>query len=228
MSMWVAGGLAVASMAVSVAGQNSAAKAGGKQASRTINQQNMQSVADNEAVVRSNMQSIVRTNYKAGMLNMQLGLRKKQLLQEGHSVTAQTQQVLGAANVNAAAAGSVGSSVDAVVNDITMKAGEAQAQLRENYNQELTNFNNELESIALNNDGAIQSARKYESFGAPEGPSSAQMWGTALMAGAGTFMSLYGQKSQNLNLGTTGSMAQQQLSTGYRGDINMGSTRGFA
>lgn len=209
MSMWVSGGLAVASMAVSVAGQNAGAKASGAASTRSINAQNAASVAENEAVVKANTNNIIRSHYKAGMMNMQLGLRKKQLIQEGHSATVQAQQVLGAANANAAAAGNVGSSVDAVIGDINMKLGEAQATGRENYNNELTNFNNELEALAYNSEGAIQAGRAYNNFGAPSGPSSGQMWGTALMAGAQTFMSLYGSRRMSLD---TGSPAGGQFS----------------
>ena len=218
MSMWVAGGMAVASVAASLYSSNSAAKSSAKQAGAM-------SKAENEAVIRSNMQSVVRNNYKAGMMNMQLGLRKKQLAQEGHSITVESSKMLGAATANASAAGNVGSSVDAIITDINMKTGEAQAQQRENYQGELTNFNNELEALSLSAEGEVQRAKQYEY----NGPSSGQMWGQALMAGASSFMNTYGAKALSLNTGTqsgTTAAGLTKASSGYMVTLPSGTRLG--
>jgi len=144
---------------------------------------------------------MIRNSYKVGMMNLQLGLQKKQAIAQGHDTSVQAQSVLGAVNANAAAAGTVGSSVDAIQNDVQMKWGEAQAQQRENHELDIINFNNELEAISASAEGEVQYSRNYEYTG----PSSSQMWGSALLAGASTYMQVYGQKKMALNLGSSSS-----------------------
>lgn len=207
MSMYIAGGMAVASVAASLYSSNQAGKSAAKAGSAA-------SKAENEAVIRSNMQSVVRNNYKAGMMNMQAGLRKKQSVQQGHDITAQATAVTGAATANQAASGNIGASVDAVLTDIEMKGGEARAQLLENYEADQTNFNNELEALSMSAGGEVQRAKNYEY----NGPSSGAMWGQALLAGASTYMSVYGGKKMSLNLGDASNVTKSVRTPSVAGD----------
>ncbi len=193
---WFAVGAAAVAVAGSLYSSNQAGKSAAKQAGNA-------SRAENEAVVRSNTQSVVRNSYKAGMMNLQQGLMKKQAVQLGYDTSVQAQAALGASSANAAASGTVGASVDAVTNDIGMKWGEALAQQRENYEAELTNFNNELEALAISAEGEVLQSRKYEYVG----PSSGEMLVGAAFAGASSFYSTYGAKRMNLNLGQSGQTA---------------------
>ena len=195
-------------VAGSLYSSNQAAKSSAKQAG-------MMSRADNEAVVRSNTQSMIRNHYKAGMMNLQLGLSKKQAIQEGFDTGIKAQQALGAVNSNQAAAGTVGATADAVTNDIQMRWGEAQAMQRESAEAELTNYNNQLEALSLSADGEVQHERRYEY----NGPSSGEMWTGALLAGLGSFMGTYGAKKMSLNLGQSTAPAAS-LSTGTGGGFN--------
>lgn len=191
MSMWAVGAAAVA-VAGSLHSSSQAGKSAAKQGSAA-------SKAENEAVIRSNTQSMIRNSYKAGMMNLQLGLQKKQAVQQGFDQTVQSQAMLGAATVNQAATGTVGASTDAVLNDIDMKLGEAKAQNRENYEADLTNFNNELEALSVSAEGEVQHARRYEYMG----PSAGEMWTGALLAGVSTYMSVGGAKRMSLNMGSS-------------------------
>lgn len=199
MSMWAVGAAAVA-VAGSLYSSNQAGKSAAKQGSAA-------SKAENEAVIRSNTQSVIRNSYKAGMMNLQLGLQKKQAVQQGFDQTVQGQAMLGAATVNQAAAGTVGASTDAVLNDIDMKLGEAKAQGRENYEADLTNFNNELEALSVSAEGEVQHARKYEYMG----PSSGAMWTGALLAGASAYMSAGGSQRMSLNMGSSSGTTARSL-----------------
>lgn len=190
---WFAVGAAAVAVAGSLYSSNQAGKSAAKQGSAA-------SKAENEAVIRANTQSVIRNSYKAGMMNLQSGLMKKQATQQGYDTSVQAQAALGASSANAAAAGTVGASVDAVQNDINMKWGEAEAQQRENYEAELTNFNNELEALSTSAEGEVQHARRYEYAG----PSGGEMMIGAALAGVSSFYSTYGQKRLNLNLGNTG------------------------
>ena len=199
MSMWAVGAAAVA-VAGSLYSSSQAGKSAAKQGSAA-------SKAENEAVIRSNTQSVIRNSYKAGMMNLQLGLQKKQAVQQGFDQTVQGQAMLGAATVNQAAAGTVGASTDAVLNDIDMKLGEAKAQGRENYEADLTNFNNELEALSVSAEGEVQHARKYEYMG----PSSGAMWTGALLAGASAYMSAGGSQRMSLNMGSSSGTTARSL-----------------
>lgn len=199
MSMWAVGAAAVA-VAGSLYSSNQAGKSAAKQGSAA-------SKAENEAVIRSNTQSTIRNSYKAGMMNLQLGLQKKQAVQQGFDQTVQGQAMLGAATVNQAASGTVGASTDAVLNDIDMKLGEAKAQGRENYEADLTNFNNELEALSVSAEGEVQHARKYEYMG----PSSGAMWTGALLAGASAYMGAGGSQRMSLNMGSSSGTTARSL-----------------
>lgn len=207
---WFAVGAAAVAVVGSVYSSQQAGKSAAKQGSAA-------SKAENEAVIRSNTQSTIRNSYKAGMMNLQLGLRKKQEVQEGYDVSAKAQQALGAVNANAAAAGTVGASVDAIATDVNMKWGEAKATLRENHEQDLTNFNNELEALSVSAEGEVQHARHYEYMG----PSSGEMWTGAALAGVSSFMGTYGMKRMSLNLGSSSGSTASSLSN-VRGGFDTG------
>jgi len=189
MTFWAVGAAAVA-VAGSLYSSNQAGKSAARQGSAA-------SKAENEAVVRSNTQSMVRNSYKAGMMNLQLGLTKKQAIQEGNSTSINARAAMGQVLANQAASGTVGGSADIVANDINMKWGEAKAMQRENYENDLTNFNSELEALAVSAEGEVQHARKYEYMG----PSGGEMMTSAVLAGASSFMGTYGMKAMSLKLG---------------------------
>lgn len=203
MSMWAVGAAAVA-----VVGSLYSSQQAGKSAAK---QGSAASKAENEAVVRANTQSTIRNSYKAGMMNLQLGLRKKQMVQQGFDVTVQGQSMLGAVDANQAAAGTVGASAEAVVTDIKMKQGEAKAQFREQYQADLTNFNNELEALSLSADGEVQHAKQYEYTG----PSSSEMWTGALLAGASAYFGGGGAKRMSLNLGSSAGSTMSNVNSGF-------------
>lgn len=180
----------MAAVGTSLYSSSQAAKAGAKQFGA-------QAKAESESIERANLQNIVRSHYQAGMLNMNLGMEKKQLVQEGFTHTVDYQKMSQAQQANAAASGTVGASVDAVSNDISMKLGEAQAQGRENYEQLLTDYLVQLDMLSTNAEFSTVKAKQYDY----QGPSSSDMWANALLAGTSTFMGTYGARRMDLNLG---------------------------
>lgn len=118
-----------------------------KQARRMANQQNKQVIADNAAVVESNLENTIRTGAAASLLNVRLGQSRKALIQSGFDRTAAAEQALGAVNANAAAAGTVGASVKAVANDVRMKLGEAKAEADDEWDLTKLNFNTDLTNV---------------------------------------------------------------------------------
>lgn len=178
------------SAAVGLYSSSQSASAGAKAASK-------QGQAENAAIAKHNMSQMVRNSYRTGMMNMQLGLQKRQAVQQGFDLTAQAQHALGAATANQAASGTVGASADAVTNDIQMKLGEAQAQQRDDYEMMLTNYNNDLEAMRMNALNDVVDAKEYKY----SGPSRGQMIGSALLGATAQFASGYATKQMSLGLG---------------------------
>lgn len=116
--------------------------------------------ADNKAIAEANLQNTIRTGYKVGLLNVQRAQSKKRAMQAGLGLAQQGQEIMSAATANAAAAGTVGSSVDAVLADIDTKIGDAQAQLDTNFEQESDNFDVQLGDILNAGQAAQQSTAR--------------------------------------------------------------------
>lgn len=206
----------VAVAGISVAGtlysSNRAASSSAKAGQRA-------SDSENNAIAKANMSQIVRNNYRGGMLQMQKGLQKRQAVQQGFDTTVAAQAAMGSATANTAASGNVGASADAVSNDISMKLGEAQGQQAEQYEAMLTNYNTEIDSIRMNALESVVESRKYEYTG----PSSGQMFGSALFAGAVSMGSTYAGQQMKLGLGSTPT-AQNSTMQGFQNTNPYGAT----
>lgn len=202
---WVSIGVAVAGAAVSIYSGNQAAKGQAAQASALSN-------AENNAIAKQNMSQMVRNSYRTGMLNMQLGLQKKQAVQQGFDTSVQFQNIRGAAVSNKEAAGAIGASADAVVTDLEMQYENSKMVQQENFASILDNYNNELDAMRMNALNQVVDAKKYEYHG----PSSGQLIGGALASAAISAAGNYAMRNMSLGLGpragtqvqsTTGTMA---------------------
>lgn len=208
--VWAATGVAVAGMAVSIYSGNQAAKGQAAQASALSN-------AENNAIAKQNMSQMVRNSYRTGMLNMQLGLQKKQAVQQGFDTSVQFQNIRGTAVSNKEAAGAIGASADAVVTDLEMQYDNSKMVQQENFASILDNYNNELDAMRMDALNQVVDAKKYEY----SGPSTGQIVGGALASAAISAAGNYAMRNMSLGLGqragtqvqsTTGTM------TGFRQD----------
>lgn len=190
MSMWVAGGMAVASAAVNIYAGNQAANGQAAQASALSN-------AENNAIAKQNMSQMVRNSYRTGMLNMQLGLQKKQAVQQGFDTSVQFQNIRGSAVSNKEAAGAIGASADAVVTDLEMQYENSKMVQQENFASILDNYNNELDAMRMNALDQVVDVKKYEYHG----PSSGQIVGGALANAAISAAGNYAMRNMSLGLG---------------------------
>lgn len=213
---WFACGAAAITVVSSVAQGNAAASSASKV-----------SVAENEAVIKSNLKNTIRTGYRVGLLNMQRGIAKREAVQQGFEITKQGESALGQVTANAAAAGTIGSSADAVVSDVKQKIGEAEAALQNKSEIDMSNYNTQLENITFEGNQAIQESRKSNI------QSTGDIWGGALMAGASSLASNYamgkflgGTKtpSAGSTVPSTGSFLGSGLSssTGIQTNFNWG------
>lgn len=173
---------------------------------------------DYKANDEQNLMTQVRQNYRMGLMNVQKGLMKREATARGFNTTQQAASFMGTASSNAAAAQVIGASADAVKNDIRMKAGEAQATHEQNYQQQLQNFNSEVEALKLNNETQFQSPKEIltSSTGSLSDPINVGSAGTyqyqspwgAVAAGAGNMLGGYLKNNTSLNLGATPQQTQ--------------------
>jgi hypothetical protein len=141
--------------------------AAGKQEIAGINQNTLQqqqnqvawedNAAANKTIADTNLQNQIRTGYRTGILNVQRGQAAKAAAQSGVNLGKQRLQALGAVNANAAAAGSIGSSVDAVALDIEMQAEQADAGLVEDQRITQSNFDSGMHDIIQAGEDALRS-----------------------------------------------------------------------
>jgi len=140
--------MAAAGMALSVLGAGASAKAAEAQQrvqaanqyqQNLINQEReykqiQQALANqsrqNEALAKADLQSLINTNFTAGLLNLQRALQKQQTASDINRIGKTRLQALASSEVSAAASGTIGASVDAVAGDIELKMGEAEIDAR--------------------------------------------------------------------------------------------------
>ena len=170
------------------------------------------SIAQNQAIAKHNMSQIVRNHYKAGMMNLQYGLQKRQMAQEGFEIGKAAKAALGSVTANQAASGTIGASADAAVNDIQMKLGEAQAAHQDNFEMSVINYNNELDAMRMNALNEVVQEQQYID------KSNKNPWRDALIQGALQLGGAYFQNKMSLGLGpkagsATGSYAASAFKT---------------
>jgi len=209
---WVAVGTAVVGAAASMYSGNQAAKGQAAQASAMSN-------AENAAIAKQNISQMVRNSYRTGLLNLQLGLQKKQAVQEGFNTSVQFRNAMGSVENNAAASGAIGGSADAVVSDLEMQYGNAKVVQEENFASMLDNYNQELEGMRMNALNQVVESKKFEYYG----PSQGQIIGGALVGAAVSAAGNYATRQMTLGLGPSAGTASPVQSTtgtmtGFRTD----------
>lgn len=156
--MLVSAAVSVGSGLLSAGKANAAAQAERKRGLEMEAAQWGQNISTNKAIAEANLQNTIRTGFKVGMLNVQRAQAKKRALQQGFDLSKSVAQATGAATANAAAAGVIGSSVDAVVGDIEQKASDARAQMGEDYAAQSDNFDLQLHDLIVSGQDVLKSA----------------------------------------------------------------------
>lgn len=190
---WFAAGAAVATTLYSV---RSAAKSSAQAAGS-------QSRAEGEAIAKDRLNATIRNSYQTAAAQLQLGLKKRQLAQQGADIRAASLAARGNADLVTAATGSIGASTNAVVSDIDQKTQAALDATRDSFENTLENYNQELAMMVVNTDQSSPTPRQVEY----NGPSSAQMLGGALLTGAGSFASNYAMRKMSLGVGSSANVA---------------------
>lgn len=152
---------------------------------------------EGEAVVKERLNTTIRNSYNTALSQAQLALRKQQLAQAGADTGAAALGVRGDADAMNAASGSIGGSTQAISADIQMKADAAQSRIDAELENAITNYNAELDMMALNTKLSESNVRPVQYTG----PSTGEMLGTAAFVAAGSFASNYAMRQMSLGLG---------------------------
>lgn len=184
---WFAAGAAVVGTLYS---SSQAAKSGAKSAGA-------QSLAEGKATVAERLNTTIRNSYSTAASQMQLGLKKKQLSQQGAQISAAALAAKSDATLANASTGSIGASSQAVISDIEMKAQEALDMTTDSFESAVDNYNTDLNMMVVNTSQSAPTVRDVQY----QGPSSGEMIGGALMSGAMSFASSYASRKISLGLG---------------------------
>lgn len=190
----------VGAIALSALSGASAAKANNKQAAKNYINQLKSSEFTNKAIAEANLQNTIRTGYRAGILNVQRGQAQQQAVRAGYDVSAKSVEALGQSQANAAASGTTGASVDAVMDDIRRKTDAAQGQVDAAWEDTQLNFDNQLNDLIQQGIDSLQSAQRPDM----QGPTMQSPGKAGLLAGLGTAVSFgtqYAVSNMQLGLG---------------------------
>lgn len=147
--------------------------------------------AQNKAIREANRENTIKTGFQVGLLNVQRGQRLMQRTQRMAEVGQGELIEAGAAGNNAAAAGTVGASVDAVQQDIELKFDRMRDSLELENEIEAFNYNTALHDV-------LQGGQdKLVDYVRPGGQSGYAILGQAAISTAGSY---YGSK-MSLGLG---------------------------
>lgn len=166
--------------------------------------------ATNKAIAEANLKNQIRTAFRVGMNNVARGQAKKAQAQQGINLGAAKAKAMSATTANAAAAGSIGSSVDSAAFDIMQQAEMADASIVEDGRIQQENFDTDLHDILQAGQDALQSAQtiRLRAVAQPQKSRSLEVWlgATANVASnyAAARMSLGAGKSSGSGSGSSG------------------------
>lgn len=176
---------------------------------REYNKQLRANQAKNQAIQEANLQNTIRTGYRVGILNVQRGQAKVAAVQQGRDIGIKARQALGQSQANAGASGSIGASIDAVVEDIERKQDEAQGNVDQNWENTQQNFDEQLNGIVQSGVDALQSARSIDY----SGPQTQDLFTAAVVGAAQSGAAFYQDYAiSNMKLGL-GSKTENKTNT---------------
>ena len=113
--------------------------------------------AQNEAGLEANVKNRVSAGVRAALINLNVAQAGRQYVRQKLALGSQELEALGAASANAAAAGTIGASVDAVQADIRMKVERARYEQDEAYDTTVMNAQTELNDLFTSLDRGLYS-----------------------------------------------------------------------
>lgn len=126
-----------------------------RQLTKAMQQQGLQ----NEYIAEANLQNLINSHTASALLGVRLAEQKRFAAKNLTANRRNANQVLGSITANAAAAGTIGSSVDAVAADVRRKAAEGTAEILDVVEQERYNTATQIKQVY---DGYTQSVQRYD------------------------------------------------------------------
>lgn len=169
-------------------------------------------VATNQAIDEANLTNTIRTGFRVGILNVQRGQARKEAAASKFQLSTIAQNVLGAATANAAAAGTIGSSLNAVESDIKKRSEEALIEAQANFETTQFNFDTQLNDIVQAGQDALQRSRIMDYSGVSQKSLSSAFLSGAIQATAQVGMAYMGAQ-MGLGLGGSGMPSSVQMAS---------------
>lgn len=101
----------------------------------------------NEAIAKADIQTLINTNMQAALLGINLSAQKRAAAQNRVAVKRNSAAAVGEAMTDAAAAGTIGSSVQAVTNDIRRQSADANAAIADQRDADSFNYQVSVEQL---------------------------------------------------------------------------------
>lgn len=144
---------------------------------------------NNRAIGEANTVNMIRTGYKASLLQLQTAKLKEQAAVEGWGVSTSAAEALSNAEATSAASGTVGSSVSAVSLDIRKKSAEAQIAVDQNWEDQRDSQIAAMNTLLEQGFDAQQSAQSIPDINAVN--TGTYKGGSLAAAGAASFINAY-------------------------------------
>lgn len=154
-----------------------------------------QAKANARAIQKANTENTIRTGYQIGLLNVQRGQNRQRRQQQFADLGVTKSVQIGVARANQAASETVGSSADAVLQDIKMQIDRERSALETDFMTDEFNFNVQLAETVQAGMDALQEPEKYKK----------QSLGSMLLNAAVGTAGVYAQDRMSLGLGSIGS-----------------------
>lgn len=135
---------------------------------KVANAQLYELTATNDAIVEANRKNTLASHYKAGLLQMQVAMTKKQQVAQRVALREAGGSALGSVTANAAASGTIGASVDQVEKDIERTLGQALVQEDERWDVQAQNFQTQMYDITMSLENMLQSGVSAHNMLMPE------------------------------------------------------------
>jgi hypothetical protein len=154
-----------------------------------------QAKSNARAIKKANTENTVRTGYQIGLLNVQRGQNRQRRQQQLADLGIKRSVQIGTATANQAASETVGSSADAVLQDIRMQLDRERASVENDLMTDEFNYNIQLADTVQAGMDALQEPEKYRK----------KSLGSMLLNAGMSVGSMYAGDLMSLGLGTPGS-----------------------
>ena len=171
----------------------------------------------NTQIAKADVQSLINTNYMAGLAQIQLGKQKKIAAERSTQLGSTRLLALGSAQNARAASGTIGASTKAVARDIDNKIGSALISVQEELGTQNLNMETQIRSLYagyIQNQKLIDTSSPDFADAIPEAPGvspfiysptvEAPSYSNYFISGAAQAISGYAMSRMNLGTGSTG------------------------